>query len=138
MVDPGSVDNKKNSRGIAGGRLDPGKIRRGEIYSARLFESTGAAQECRRPVLIIQNNVGNEFGSTIIAACITSSVSTRSYPVNVSVPDKLLSKEAVVRLNQILTLDKKQLGEKIANMPPEAMKQVDEALRVSIGLPKYE
>lgn len=138
MVDPGSVEDKKNSRIIAGGRLDPDKIRRGEIYSARLFESTGSAQGCTRPVLIIQNNSGNEFSLTIIVACITSSLSTRPYPVNVSVPDKLLSKEAVVRLNQILTLDKKQLREKIADMPPEVMKQVDEALLVSFGLPKYE
>lgn len=138
MVDPGPVDTKKNSRGIASGGNDPGRIGRGDIYSARLFESTGAAQACTQPVLIIQNNVGNEFASTIIVACITSSLSTRPYPVNVSVPDRLLAKEGVVRLNQILTLDKKQLGEKIASMPPEAMKQVDEALRVSIGLPKYD
>jgi mRNA interferase MazF len=138
MVDPGTVDNKQISRDTTVSGMAPGKIRRGEIYSARLSESIRAAQECNRPVLIVQNNTGNEFGSTIIVACITSSLSTRPYPVNVPVPDGLLSKEAAVRLNRIMTLDKKQLGEKIADMPPEVMKQVDEALLVSFGLPKYE
>ncbi|MFA5801438.1 MAG: type II toxin-antitoxin system PemK/MazF family toxin [Thermoleophilia bacterium] len=138
MVETGPVDNNKKSSGTVGGTQYPGSIRRGDIYSARLNESAGDARKCIRPVLIIQNNTGNEFSSTLIVACITSSLSTRPYPVNVSVPDRLLQKKGVVRLNRILTLDRKQLGEKIAKMPPEAMKQVDEALRVSIGLPRYD
>lgn len=120
------------------GKKNPRMVKRGEIYWARLLETVGDVQIGIRPVLIIQNNVGNEFCSSVIVACITSSLSTRSYPVNVAIPDGLLPKASVVRLNQILTVGGSQLGKKMASLPREAMNLVDEALRMSLGLPKFE
>ena len=109
-------------------------MQRGEIYSARMRQTTGGARDRPRPVLIIQNDVGNELCQTIIVAGITSKASTRKYPVNVSIPDGLLPKTAVVRLNQILTVDRSQLGRKMASLSVDTMAEVDEALRVSLGL----
>jgi mRNA interferase MazF len=115
-----------------------GMVERGEIYSAALLEPAGTGATADRPVLIVQNDIGNEFSRQVIVACITSSLSTRAYPVNVAVPEKILPKASVVRLNQILTIDRSQLGEKLGHLPGETMAEVDEALGVSLGLPRRD
>ena len=116
----------------------PGGIKRGDIHMARLPDHDNADGLDARPILIIQNNIGNELSPSIIAACITSNIGSHSNPVNIRIPDGLLPKRSAVRLSQIMTMDKRCIGEKIARMPDETMDKVDEALRVSLGLPKLE
>lgn len=92
----------------------------------------------KRPVLVVQNNVGNRFGQTVIVSPITSSLSKKKYPVNVTLPPELLPRPSEIRLNQVLTIDKRRLGSFITHAPREVINQVDEALRVSLGLPGFE
>lgn len=118
----------------------PGRpgIRRGDICWGVLPGSGGSGHEGMRPVLIIQNDTGNDFSSTTIVAPVTSRTGKRDYPVSVAVPDGVLPKKSEVRLNQLLTLEKIRIGEKMASLSPETMVRVDEALRVSLGLPRPE
>jgi mRNA interferase MazF len=113
-------------------------IKRGDIFWASLSESKGSVQKGNRPVLIIQNDVGNKHSATVIVACITSRIGKRAYPVNVSIPEKLLPKASDVRLNQILTVEKSQLGGRLGRLPRETMDKVDKAIRVSLGLPRLD
>ena len=113
-------------------------IKRGDIFWGMLPESAGSEKKGMKPVLIIQNDVGNEYSPTVIAALITSRISKRPYPVNVKIPKGMLPKESEVRLNQILTLEKNRIGQKIATATQETMDQIDEALRVSLGLSGFE
>jgi len=114
------------------------QIKRGDIIWAAASAADGHAQKGLRPVLIIQNDVGNQYGSTVIVAMITSRLSSRQYPVNVAVPDRLLPKASEIKLHQIRTLDKSQLGKKMAHLPEATMNEVDEALRASLGLPRFD
>ncbi len=89
-------------------------------------------------MLVIQNNVGNRVSATVIVASITSCRSSRSYPVNLLLPAGLLPRESEVRMNQLHTLDKERIGSWIAHLPEAEMAKVDEALRVSLGLPRVD
>lgn len=89
-----------------------------------------------RPVVIIQNDTGNRMSATVIVATITSRRSKRTYPVNVTVPEQLLPQPSEVRTGQIHTLDKSLLGSRIAHLSPGLMSQVDDAINVSLGLPR--
>lgn len=110
-------------------------IKRGEIYFADLSPVVGSEQGGMRPVLVVQNNVGNKFSPTIIAAAITSQLEKAKLPTHISLPaDKYgLSKDSVVLLEQIRTLDKKRLKEKIGELPTPVMTKVNEALLISLG-----
>ena len=110
-------------------------VKRGELYYADLSPVVGSEQGGVRPVLIVQNNVGNKYSPTIIAASITSQLEKAKLHKNIALPANQygLPKDSVVLLEQILTLDKKRLKEKIGELPINMMTRVNEALLVSLG-----
>ncbi len=111
-------------------------IRRGDIYYADLSPVVGSEQGGIRPVLIVQNNVGNKYSPTVIAAAITSQQFKTKLPTHISVDAAVcgLSKDSVVLLEQLRTLDKKRLREKMGNLPENDMDRINDALSVSVGL----
>ena len=111
-------------------------VKRGDIYYADLSPGVGSEQGGIRPVLIIQNDVGNKYSPTVIAAAITSRINKAKMPTHIELPaqDFGLSKDSVILTEQIRTLDKKRLREKIGKLDKELMIKVDEALSVSFGL----
>ena len=110
-------------------------IKRGEIYFADLSPVIGSEQGGVRPVLVVQNNVGNKYSPTIIAAAITSQLEKAKLPTHIQLPAEKfgLPKDSVVLLEQIRTLDKKRLKEKIGELPTSMMTKVNEALLISLG-----
>lgn len=111
-------------------------VKRGEIYYADLSPVVGSEQGGIRPVLIIQNNVGNRYSPTVIAAAITSQQDKAKLPTHISVEadGSGLHRNSIVLLEQIRTLDKRRLREKMGNLDLESMHKVDHALSVSFGL----
>ena len=111
-------------------------VKRGEIYYADLSPVVGSEQGGIRPVLIIQNDVGNRYSPTVIAAAITSRLGKAKLPTHIAVTAAScgLTKDSVVLLEQIRTIDKQRLKECMGEIPAEVMKQVDHALEVSFGL----
>lgn len=111
-------------------------IRRGDIYYADLSPVVGSEQGGVRPVLIIQNNVGNRYSPTVIAAAITSRGTKADLPTHIKLfaSHSGLTKDSVVLLEQIRTLDKTRLREKMGTLSPYDMYKVDEALSISFGL----
>jgi len=132
----GSSGQDHESENMAFGLQESRNIKRGDIFWATFSVSNRDASEGSGPVLIIQNNVGNEHSSTVIAAMITSRLSKRIYPVNVRIPEGVLPKASEVKLHQLHTLDKRQLGGRMARLSLETMAIVDDALSVSLGLPR--
>ena len=112
-----------------------GQIRRGEIYYADLSPVVGSEQGGVRPVLIIQNDVGNKYSPTVIVSAITSQLGKAKLPTHIELPaDKYnLPKNSVALLEQIRTLDKRRLQEKVTTLSPEKMKEVNKALLISLG-----
>ncbi len=113
-------------------------IKRGDIYYADLSPVVGSEQGGVRPVLIVQNDIGNKYSPTVIAAAITSQQFKTKLPTHISVDAAVcgLSKDSVVLLEQIRTLDKQRLKEKMGNLPETDMSRINDALSVSIGLDK--
>ena len=111
-------------------------IKRGEIYYADLSPVVGSEQGGVRPVLIVQNDVGNKYSPTVIAAAITSQREKAKLPTHIELNAQRcgLSKNSVVLLEQVRTLDKRRLKEKMGELPEEAMHSVDSALSISFGL----
>ncbi len=111
-------------------------IRRGDIYYADLSPVVGSEQGGVRPVLIIQNDVGNRYSPTVIAAAITSRGTKAKLPTHIKLYAERsgLSKDSVVLLEQIRTLDKRRLKEKMGTLSPGDMDRIDEALSISFGL----
>ena len=111
-------------------------IKRGDIYYADLSPVVGSEQGGLRPVLIVQNDVGNRYSPTVIAAAITSRVGKTKLPTHIDVyADKVgLQKDSVILLEQIRTIDKKLLGEKMGHLDDSVMSAVDEAITISFGL----
>ncbi len=111
-------------------------IKRGEIYYADLSPVVGSEQGGIRPVLIIQNDIGNKFSPTVIAAAITSQHSKANLPTHIelSASTSGLAKNSVVLLEQIRTIDKRRLKEKMGSLDFMSMQLVNEALFVSFGL----
>lgn len=112
------------------------KVRRGDVFYADLSPVVGSEQGGIRPVLVVQNNVGNKYSPTIIVAAITSQTNKSRMPTHVKVNDPSigLPKESVVLLEQIRTIDKKRLREKVGRFNDDLMRRVDESLQVSVGL----
>lgn len=110
-------------------------IKRGEIYFADLSPVIGSEQGGVRPVLVVQNDVGNKFSPTIIAAAITSQLEKAKLPTHIQLPAEKygLPKNSIVLLEQIRTIDKKRLKEKIGELPVIEMTKVNEALLISLG-----
>lgn len=111
-------------------------VRRGDIFYADLSPVIGSEQGGVRPVLIVQNNVGNKFSPTVIAAAITSRQSKASLPTHIMVDADScgLSKDSVVLLEQVRTLDKQRLKERMGALGENDMLKIDRALSVSFGL----
>ena len=111
-------------------------IRRGDIYYADLRPVVGSEQGGIRPVVILQNNVGNRHSPTVIAAAITSRKGKHKLPthVNLDAPVPGLHRDSIILLEQIRTLDKKRLREKMGRVEDDIMQQVDAAIAVSFGL----
>lgn len=111
-------------------------IKRGDIYYADLSPVVGSEQGGMRPVLIVQNDVGNKYSPTVIAAAITSRLGKTRLPTHIDVyADKVgLQKDSVILLEQIRTIDKKRLGEKMGHLDDELMNEVNAAISISFGL----
>ena len=111
-------------------------IRRGDIYYADLSPVVGSEQGGIRPVLIVQNDVGNKFSPTVIAAAITSQRDKTKLPTHIQLQadDTGLAKNSIVLLEQIRTIDKKRLKERMGRLDESSMDQVNQALSVSFGL----
>ncbi|EMT37933.1 Growth inhibitor [Thermoanaerobacter thermohydrosulfuricus WC1] len=111
-------------------------IKRGDIFYADLSPVIGSEQGGIRPVLIIQNDIGNKYSPTVIVAAITSQINKAKLPTHVEIngAEYGLNKDSVVLLEQIRTIDKKRLKEKIGHFDQEMMEKVNEALQISLGL----
>ena len=111
-------------------------VRRGDIYYADLSPVVGSEQGGVRPVLIIQNDTGNRYSPTVIAAAITSQTNKAMLPTHIalSAPDHGLPRDSVVLLEQVRTLDKRRLRERMGRVDGELMERIDAAIAVSFGL----
>ena len=112
------------------------EIRRGDLYYADLSPVVGSEQGGVRPVLIIQNNIGNKYSPTVICAAITSQINKAKLPTHIEISAERynLVKDSVILLEQIRTIDKKRLREKICSTDNELMSLVNRALIVSLGM----
>ena len=115
------------------------EVHRGEVFYADLSPVVGSEQGGIRPVLIVQNEIGNRHSPTVIAAAITSRLDKARLPthINIRAADTGLAKDSVVLLEQIRTLDKHRLRERAGQITPEDQKRVDQALDVSLGVEAY-
>lgn len=115
-------------------------IRRGDIYYADLSPVVGSEQGGVRPVLIVQNDVGNRFSPTVIAAAITSQRAKANLPTHIMLDAQNtgLARDSIVLLEQIRTIDKHRLKERMGCLDNVSMSQVDQALSISFGLDSEE
>lgn len=111
-------------------------VKRGDMYYADLSPVVGSEQGGVRPVLIVQNDIGNKYSPTVIAAAITSQINKAKMPTHIEINAESygLQKDSVVLMEQIRTIDKKRLKEKIGHVDGPLMEKVDEALLISFGL----
>ena len=111
-------------------------VKRGDIYYANLSPVVGSEQGGHRPVLVIQNDVGNKYSPTVIVVAITSQICKAKLPTHVEISSKYssLEKDSVILLEQLRTIDKRRLKEKVTHLNEEVMSRVDEAIKVSLGL----
>jgi len=121
---------QKNSRAV---------MKRGDIFYANLSPVVGSEQGGARPVLILQNDIGNKYSPTIIVAAITAQISKGKLPTHIELKaDKCnLERDSVVLLEQLRTIDKKRLRNKITTLDKGIMKNVDEAVKISLGLVNF-
>ncbi len=111
------------------------QIKRGQIYYADLSPVVGSEQGGTRPVLIIQNDVGNKYSPTVIACAVTSQLTKAKLPTHIEVKQGQfgLPKDSVILLEQIRTLDKRRLKERVGELDAAAMGRVDRAILISLG-----
>ncbi|MCL1952849.1 MAG: type II toxin-antitoxin system PemK/MazF family toxin [Oscillospiraceae bacterium] len=111
-------------------------VKRGDIFYADLSPVVGSEQGGIRPVLIVQNDVGNKFSPTVIAAAITSQKYKTDLPTHIKVDadGSGLARDSIVLLEQVRTLDKRRLKERMGNLEARDMQRVDRALSVSLGI----
>lgn len=111
-------------------------VRRGDIFYADLSPVVGSEQGGLRPVLIVQNDVGNKYSPTVIAAAITSKMSKTHLPTHIDIyADKVgLARDSVILLEQIRTIDKRRLREKMGHLDETVMRDVNNAISISFGL----
>lgn len=124
-IDP-TLKDKKGSKYM---------MKRGDVYYADLSPVIGSEQGGTRPVLILQNNIGNKYSPTVIVAAITSKIEKSKVPTHVSIgQDTHLTEDSAVLLEQIRTIDKQRLTDKITHLSDDLMEKVDSALKISLGL----
>lgn len=114
-------------------------IKRGDIFYGDLSPVIGSEQGGIRPVLIVQNDIGNKYSPTVIVAAITSQINKAKLPTHVELnaEEYGITKDSVILLEQIRTIDKKRLKERVGHLSDDMMKKVDEALQISFGLAEY-
>lgn len=114
-------------------------VKRGDIFYADLSPVVGSEQGGIRPVLIIQNDIGNKFSPTVIVAAITSQINKAKLPthIEISANDFGLAKDSVILLEQVRTIDKKRLREKIGKLDASLMENVNDALKISLGTTEF-
>lgn len=113
-------------------------VKRGELYYADLSPVVGSEQGGIRPVLVVQNDVGNKYSPTVIAAAVTSKINKARLPTHIELNASTygLIKDSVVLLEQIRTIDKRRLKERIGLLSAQTMSRVDDALLISLGFGK--
>ena len=111
-------------------------VKRGDIFYADLSPVVGSEQGGTRPVLVVQNDVGNKYSPTVIAAAITSRINKAKPPTHIEIDAARygLNKDSVILLEQVRTIDKKRLREKIGKLDEVQMIKVNDALSISFGL----
>ena len=111
-------------------------IKRGDIFYADLNPVVGSEQGGIRPVLVIQNNIGNQYSPTTIIAAITSQLDKAKLPTHIELAKDIcgLEKDSVALLEQIRTIDKRRIKEKVSSLEEPIMRKVDEALIISLGM----
>ena len=111
-------------------------VKRGDIFYADLSPVVGSEQGGVRPVLVVQNDVGNKYSPTVIVAAITSQINKAKMPthIEVSADEYGLVKDSVVLMEQIRTIDKKRLKEKVGHMDEQHTPIINEALKISFGI----
>ena len=111
-------------------------VKRGDIFYADLSPVVRSEQGGLRPVLVVQNDIGNKFSPTVIIAAITSQISKAKLPTHIELDARTfgLKKDSVVLLEQIRTLDKMRLQTFVTHLPDGSMNRVDQALYISLGL----
>lgn len=111
-------------------------VKRGDIFYADLSPVIGSEQGGVRPVLIVQNDIGNRYSPTVIVAAITSQINKAKLPthIEISSDEYGLNKDSVILLEQIRTIDKKRLNEKIGHISDDLMEKVNDGLNISFGL----
>ncbi len=115
--------------------ISSNSIKRGDIYYADLSPVVGSEQGGIRPVLIVQNDIGNKYSPTVIAAAITSQTGKNRLPTHIDVNAcSGLAKDSVILLEQIRTIDKRRLKEKMGHLDSDVMAKVNEAISISFGL----
>ncbi len=122
--------------GSVGGRIDELEVRRGDIVYANLNPVIGSEQGGTRPVLVLQNDIGNRHSPTTIVAAITSRIKKAKLPTHVEIcaDEYGLERDSVILLEQLRTIDKRRLKEKLAHLDKESMERVNEGLMISLGL----
>ena len=111
------------------------EVSRGDIYYADLSPVVGSEQGGVRPVLVVQNDVGNKYSPTVIIAAITSQLDKAKLPTHIEIKKEYgLEKDSVILLEQIRTLDKRRLKEKVCTIDNETMQKVDIAIMISLGI----
>ena len=111
-------------------------VKRGDIFYADLSPVIGSEQGGVRPVLIVQNDVGNKYSPTVIAAAVTSQINKAKMPTHIEIKaeDYGLNKDSVILLEQIRTIDKKRLRERIGRLDDRLMESVNRAIAISFGI----
>ncbi|MDP2856944.1 MAG: type II toxin-antitoxin system PemK/MazF family toxin [Bacillota bacterium] len=111
-------------------------MRRGDVFYADLSPVIGSEQGGIRPVLVVQNDIGNRYSPTVIVSAITSQIDKAKLPTHVELPTAIsgLEKDSVILLEQLRTIDKRRLKEKVSHMDDGLMAMVDAALAISVGL----
>ena len=112
-------------------------IRRGDIFYADLRPVVGSEQGGIRPVLIIQNDVGNKHSPTVICAAITSKMNKAKLPTHIEIDASTydIVRDSVILLEQLRTIDKQRLKDKVCHLDKDILSQVDRALQISLELP---
>ena len=110
--------------------------KRGDVYFADLSPVIGSEQGGTRPVVIIQNDLGNHFSPTVIVAAITAKMAKAKLPTHVEIKaaDTGISKDSIILLEQVRTIDKSRLKEKVCHLSPDIMRKIDDAILVSFGI----
>ena len=114
-------------------------VKRGDVFFADLSPVIGSEQGGTRPVLIIQNDIGNRFSPTVIVAAITAQIQKAKLPTHVEIDAKKygFERDSVILLEQLRTIDKSRLTDRITQLDTELKKKVDVALEISVGLVKF-